>query len=169
MSKVRLGAGAGYSGDRIQPAVDLVERGSLDYIVFECMAERTIALAQQAKNRNPELGYDPMIEARMRQVIPACRRSGTRIISNMGAANPTAAARKIANIAQSFGMKLRIAAITGDDVLSVMQSRGAGEKLISANAYIGAEPRSRRARCRSRYRHRRPYRRSRAFPRCHDA
>ena len=56
MSSVRIGAGAGYSGDRIQPALDLVERGSLNYIVFECLAERTIALAQQAKANAPELG-----------------------------------------------------------------------------------------------------------------
>ena len=48
MTTIRIGAGAGFQGDRIGPAVDLAERGGLDFLVFECLAERTIALAQQA-------------------------------------------------------------------------------------------------------------------------
>jgi Acyclic terpene utilisation family protein AtuA len=140
MKTIRIGSGAGYAGDRIIPALDLIERGNLDYIVFECLAERTIALAQLAKSRNPNLGYDPMLEARMRKVIPACHRSGTRLISNMGAANPIAAAGKMAEIAQSLGLNLRIAAIDGDDVLSIIRADLADGSLISANAYIGAEP-----------------------------
>ena len=104
MNSIRLGAGAGYSGDRIQPALDLVERGSLDYIVFECLAERTIALAQQSKANHPELGYDPMLAARIRKVLPACHHHGTKLISNMGATNPRAAARKTAEIARELGI-----------------------------------------------------------------
>jgi Acyclic terpene utilisation family protein AtuA len=156
MSKVRLGAGAGYSGDRIQPALDLVERGSLDYIVFECLAERTIALAQQSKAIHPELGYDPMLASRMRKVLPACHRHGTKLISNMGAANPRSAAKKTAEIARELGISgMKIAAIEGDDVLGLLQGGEFGNaqlldsgapvsslrnSLISANVYIGAEP-----------------------------
>ena len=102
--RVRLGAGAGYSGDRIEPAVELAEHGQLDFLVFECLAERTIAIAQQAKRKDPQLGYDPLLEARMRAVLPVAARNGVRIISNMGAANPHAAARKTAQIAQSLGL-----------------------------------------------------------------
>ncbi|MBN3729006.1 acyclic terpene utilization AtuA family protein, partial [Burkholderia sp. Ac-20379] len=69
--RVRLGAGAGYSGDRIEPAVELAEHGALDYLIFECLAERTIAIAQQARRGNPALGYDPLLGARMRAVLPA--------------------------------------------------------------------------------------------------
>lgn len=91
---VRIGAGAGYSGDRIEPAVELAEHGALDYLVFECLAERTIAIAQQARSKDPELGYDPLLEMRMKAVLPAALRNGVRIVSNMGAANPLAAARR---------------------------------------------------------------------------
>ena len=156
MSSVRIGAGAGYSGDRIQPALDLVERGSLDYIVFECLAERTIALAQQSKASQPGLGYDPMLAARMRKVLPACHRHGTKLISNMGAANPRSAAKKTAEIASGLGIRgMKIAAIEGDDVLALFRAGEFGdaqlldsgtpvsslrERLISANVYIGAEP-----------------------------
>lgn len=87
MSSVRIGAGAGYAGDRIRPALDLIERGQLGYIIFECLAERTIALAQQAKSKDPDLGYDPLLEPRMRTVLKPCHANGTRVISNMGAAN----------------------------------------------------------------------------------
>jgi hypothetical protein len=122
MNKIRVGAGAGYSGDRIQPALDLVERGSLDYIVFECLAERTIALAQQTKATHPDLGYDPMLAARMRKALPACRRHRTKLISNMGAANPRSAARRTAEIAHELGIHgMKVAAIEGDDVLALFQ------------------------------------------------
>ena len=49
MKTIRIGSGAGYAGDRIEPAIDLIERGNLDYIIFECLAERTISLAQKEK------------------------------------------------------------------------------------------------------------------------
>lgn len=153
MRQIRIGAGAGYSGDRIEPAVELAERGALDYLVFECLAERTIALAQQARRRDPRLGYDPLLAARMRAVLSACRRAGTVIITNMGAANPVAAAELICAIARELGLAgLKVAAVTGDDVAAAV-SDGAcriledgrpvaalGTSLISANAYLGAEP-----------------------------
>ena len=58
MKKVRIGSGAGYAGDRIEPAIDLMLNGNIDYIVFECLAERTIAIAQQEKLKDPDKGYN---------------------------------------------------------------------------------------------------------------
>lgn len=151
--RVRIGAGAGYSGDRIEPAVELAEHGALDYLVFECLAERTIAIAQQARRKDPALGYDPLLEARMKAVLPVAARNGVRLISNMGAANPLAAARKTAEIARTLGLTgLKIAAVAGDDVLDTVR-RGnfrfeesgesvelLGDRIVSANAYLGAAP-----------------------------
>ncbi|MEC7257895.1 MAG: acyclic terpene utilization AtuA family protein, partial [Pseudomonadota bacterium] len=118
MKTVRIGAGAGFQGDRIGPAIDLAERGALDYLVFECLGERTIALAQQARLADPNAGFDPMLERRMRAVLPACVRNGTRIVTNMGAANPVAAAQATRAVAAKLGLTgLKIAAVTGDDVL----------------------------------------------------
>src|SRR5580693_6822648 len=153
MRTIRIGSGAGYSGDRIEPAVELAEKGEIDYLVFECLGERTVALAQQARMKNPEAGYDPLLEERMRAVLPVCAARGIKIVTNMGAANPVAAARKTAEIAKSLGLSsLRIAAIVGDDVLDackdgdlrIMEFDGSikqlGNRLLSANAYLGAEP-----------------------------
>lgn len=148
MSMIKIGAGAGFQGDRIDPAVDLAKRGNLDFLVFECLAERTIALAQQAKLENPALGYDPLLERRMRAVLPYSMRSGTRIITNMGAANPRAAAERTKLIATELGLgTLKVAAVLGDDVLDriapyVLDETGQradamGARLVSANAYIG--------------------------------
>ncbi len=150
---IRIGTGAGYSGDRIEPALELAEKGRLDYLVFECLAERTIALAQQQKTRDPETGYDPMLEQRFRAILPVCHRNKVRILTNMGAANPIAAMRHTVKIAQELGLdKLKIAAITGDDVLqaisggdcTLMESgkplSSLGDTIISANAYLGSAP-----------------------------
>jgi Acyclic terpene utilisation family protein AtuA len=153
MRTIRIGSGAGYSGDRIEPAVELAEKGEIDYLVFECLGERTVALAQQARMKNPESGYDPLLEDRMRAVLPLCAAKGIKIVTNMGAANPEAAAKKTAEIARWLGLpRLKIAAIVGDDVLEackandlpIMEFEGTikqlGNKLLSANAYLGAEP-----------------------------
>jgi acyclic terpene utilization AtuA family protein len=153
MRNIRIGSGAGYSGDRIEPALELAEKGDIQYLVFECLGERTVALAQQARLKNPELGYDPLLEERMRAVLPVCAAKGIKIVTNMGAANPFAAARKTAEIARSMGLsRLKVAAVIGDDVLeackqrdlSIMEFDGTigqfGNRLISANAYLGAGP-----------------------------
>ena len=134
---VRIGSGAGFSGDRIEPAVELAERGGLDYLVFECLAERTIALAQKAKLEDSNLGYDPLLVERMSAVLPPCVANGVKIVSNMGAANPRAAARRTAQIARSLGITgLRIAAVDGDDVTALVRSEGA--MLLQAGAIVPA-------------------------------
>ena len=152
MKAFRIGSGAGYSGDRIDPAQALAERGDLDVLVFECLAERTIALAQLHRSREPGHGYDPLLEARMRAVLPACVRQGVTILSNMGAAHPEAAGAAVLAVARELGLpRLRVAVLTGDDVLPWVRSNDAalldspqrasdlGDRLISANAYLGAD------------------------------
>jgi len=148
----RIGAGAGYSGDRIPPAVELAEKGALDYLVFECLAERTIALAQLQRSQHARLGFDPLLAARMLAVLPACVAQGIKIISNMGAANPLAAGHEVIRVARQLGIqKLTVAVVLGDDVLAQLQNQdlplidsnktlaSLGKSVISANAYIGSE------------------------------
>lgn len=153
MKTIRIGAGAGYSGDRIEPAIELAEQGDINYLVFECLAERTIALAQQAKRKDPTHGYDPLLEARLHAVLSICCAKGIKIITNMGAANPVSAVNKSAEIARMLGLNgLKIAAVTGDNVpASVcsgnyrLEETGAtvaqlGDRIVSANAYLGVAP-----------------------------
>ncbi|HET9024664.1 MAG TPA: acyclic terpene utilization AtuA family protein [Burkholderiaceae bacterium] len=152
---LRIGAGASYAGDRIEPATDLAARGQLDYLVYECLAERTIALAQLERLKDPSKGYNELLDERFRRALPHCRRNGTRVITSMGAANPVGAARHTAAIVQELGLApMKVAAVIGDDVLEyclqhqdALQVMETGEPLaalageiVSANAYLGAEP-----------------------------
>ena len=152
MKPFRIGSGAGYAGDRIDPAQDLAERGELDALVFECLAERTIALAQLRRSRDPAQGYDTLLCERMRAVLPACVKQGVTIITNMGAAHPLAAGQAVLQVARELGLaRLRVAVVTGDDVLPWMLAndapllesdetvRSLQGRLISANAYLGAD------------------------------
>ena len=112
---IRIGCGAGFSGDRLEPALVLAEQGALDYLVLECLAERTIALAQKRKRLYPDLGYDPLLERRLRLLLPALVANKVRLITNMGAANPLAAGQKVIAIARQLNLSLTVAVVTGDD------------------------------------------------------
>ncbi len=146
---VRIGCGAGFQGDRLEPALVLAEQGSLDYLMLECLGERTVALAQLRRLHDPDGGYDPLLERRMAGLLPLIKRNGARVVTNMGAANPLAGAEKIVALARALGLKVRVAALTGDDVLSLLDPDEpvleTGEPLasvgplFSANAYLGAE------------------------------
>src|SRR5215470_1701839 len=147
--KVRIGAGAAFSGDRIDPARVLAERGDLDYLVFECLAERTIALAQLRKRRDGSKGYDPLLERRMDALLPLMGRHRFRVVSSMGAANPQGAGRLVLELGARHGVPVSVGVVTGDDVLANLDpssptlETGAPVSdyapLVSANAYLGAE------------------------------
>ena len=91
MKKIRIGSGAGYAGDRIEPAVELMEKGDLDYIIFECLAERTVAIGQQDKEKDPSKGYNQLLDYRMEKILPLMAKNKVKVITNMGAANPVSA------------------------------------------------------------------------------
>ena len=82
---IRIGSGSAWWGDRISPAKDNADKGQLDYLCFETMAEATISAAQVRKRRDPDFpGYDTWLDDRMRAVLPGCIENKTKIISNIG-------------------------------------------------------------------------------------
>jgi len=151
MKTIRIGSGAGYGGDRLEPALELIEKGSIHYISFECLAERTIAIAQMAKLKDPNKGYNDLLSYRMEKVIPLAWQHKVKVITNMGAANPEAAADVCAAIAKEKGITgIKIAAVLGDDVLGQMDKYQGAEvwetqkplreldgQIVSANVYLG--------------------------------
>lgn len=146
---LKIGTGAGFSGDRFEPAEELLEYANLDYLVLECLAERTIALAQQRKSNNINTGYDPLLEKRIRRLLPLLLKKDVRLITNMGAANPIAGAEKILEIAKELNLSCKVAAVTGDDVLNEIDRNARDwennrnlisyEPILSANAYLGID------------------------------
>src|ERR1700753_2491079 len=101
---VRVGSGAGTSDDRMVPALELAERGDIDYLVFECLAERTVSRGNLSRSKDPDQGYAPSLHARLRMVLPACMKKKIRIVSNMGAANPVGGARAARKEAADLGL-----------------------------------------------------------------
>ena len=85
----RIGTGAGFSADRLEPAVDLVKRGNLDVLVLECLGERTVAFAHRDRMADPSKGYNTLLDRRMRALLPACRAAGTTIITMANTATMT--------------------------------------------------------------------------------
>jgi hypothetical protein len=153
----RLGCGSGFSGDRLDapgPVVDaLIAAGDPAAIMFETLGERTLALAQLARDADPEAGYEPDLEPLLEPILARCVRAGIPIIGNFGAANPTAAARLIAAMARRQGLGIvKIGVVAGDDVRDRLDSPSLrmweadagssldGRDVIAANAYLGAAP-----------------------------
>ena len=150
---LRVGAAAGFSGDRTdaaRPVVDtLIRHGGPAALVFETLAERTLALAQLARQADPEAGYEPLLVDMVSPVLADCLAHRIPIVGNFGAAHPEAAARRLRRLAQDLGARApRIAVVTGDDVsgadrraplLECLGEKAAGIAIASANAYLGAE------------------------------
>lgn len=137
-----IAAGAGFAGDRIEPAVALAGSGEVDAVVLECLAERTLVPALRARQVNADAGYDPRLRRRLAPLLPAAKVNACRVISNLGAANPAAAGRAVALLAEEIGLSgLRIAAVTGDDVLvqrdQIVWQEPLNGELLGAHAYLG--------------------------------
>ena len=150
---LRIGCAAGFSGDRTDaagPVVDaLLAAGGPAFLIFETLAERTLALAQLARRANPDAGYEPLLDDMLRPVLARCLQGGIRIVSNFGAAHPEAAAHRIHALAAELGLPApHIAVVQGDDLSAppqrplLEQALGPalqGLDVVSANAYLGAE------------------------------
>ena len=146
---LRIGCAAGFSGDRTDAAGPIVETllaaGGPSVLIFETLAERTLALAQLARRADPQGGYEPLLDELLRPILEQCMAGDIRIVSNFGAANPAGAARHIAALARELGLRApRIAVVEGDDLSGAEQRRLLGDAadglaLVSANAYLGAE------------------------------
>lgn len=150
---IRLGAGAGFAGDRIDPAVELAQLGELDYLIFEVLGERTIAIAHAQRLAGSSDGFDPLLRRRLEATLPACRQHGTTIVTNGGAADPVAAGAMAIDVARKNGLTgTRVGVVTGDDVFDavhlvdpVLWETGRPlsaepDELVSTNAYLGAGP-----------------------------
>ena len=152
-AKLRIGCGAGFSGDRWDAAVPvvrtLVKHGGPAALMFETLAERTLALAQLQRRRDPQSGWEPSLERFLRPVLADCVHAGIPIIGNFGAANPRGAAQRVQELAAGLGLpSLRVAVVEGDDLLHALPRARlrellppalASRELVSANAYLGAQ------------------------------
>lgn len=157
-NRIRIGAGQGYYGDTLRPAIDIVRHGRVDYLCFDALAELTLAIMQKDRQKRPEQGYALDIGTIARALLPEATRQGIKLISNAGGMNPHGAAVKVREVARELGLgPLKVAVVTGDsiaDELSLWQEQGVSfasmetggsfdpirDRLLFANAYLGASP-----------------------------
>jgi hypothetical protein len=150
---VRIGGASGFWGDsRVGPR-QLVRSGRIDYLVFDYLAETTMAILAAARGKHAELGYaTDFVDVVMKAVLPDAMRQGIKVVANAGGINPHGCAEALRRVAESFGLAPRIAVVEGDDVSALLPAlRQAGqrdmfthrtlpEQVLSANAYLGALP-----------------------------
>src|SRR5262245_45653204 len=154
---VRIGCGAGFAGDRADAALPVIASLSRcdgpRFLMYETLAERTLALCQLERRRDPARGYSPALERMLPGALGPCLAAGIRIVGNFGGANPRAAGARVAGLARAAGFpRARIAVIEGDDLMDAfsppeLAAREIGSALlagnpaiVAANAYLGAEP-----------------------------
>jgi hypothetical protein len=151
--KIRIGGASGFWGDSMLGASQLVESGQIDYLVFDYLAETTMAIMVAMKAKKPELGYaTDFVDVAMKSVLSKVMADGVKVVSNAGGINPKGCATALKALAQSMGITLKVAVVEGDDVspiYGVTRSNGAlnmftkqalPERALSANAYLGAFP-----------------------------
>ena len=155
--KVFIGCGAGFSGDRFDASIPIVKEfrniSEPKYLMFEVLAERTLAIAQQYRIKNPEEGYSPFLDSYIGPILDDCLENDIKIISNIGAANPIGAAKRIIEISKKQNTrKPKIGVVVGDDLLEYMSDAEildsptmegldfSNNNITAANVYLGAQP-----------------------------
>jgi len=159
MRKVVIGSGSAFWGDMLEPAVEMAERGNVQYIGFDHLAELTMAVLNRMKTKNPDAGYIPDIIPWMKKLLPVTAPKGIKMITNAGGANPRQAAVEVKKVAKELELaRMKIGVVSGDDILPYIEEiRAQGwkfrnldtgeedidrikENIVAANVYIGADP-----------------------------
>ena len=135
--KVTIAGAAGAWGDSSLSTPQLLADGRSDYIVYEGLAEMTMAILTRARAKDPEQGYARDIIETISRNLDGYRAAGMKVITNAGGVNPQAAGRLIA----AADPDVRVAVVSGDDLMSnpVLIPALSGPPM-SANAYLGARP-----------------------------
>lgn len=158
MKKIRIGAGQGFYGDSLLPAIETAKNGNVQYLCFDSLAELTLAILQKDRQRDPAKGYAKDISVTMKELLPLVKEKGIKILTNAGGMNPLGAQQEVLRIAGGLGMEgLKVAVVTGDDVLDQLEewkrqglplahmedgrdAASISSRIVFANAYLGAGP-----------------------------
>ena len=156
---IRIAGGQGFWGDDPEAPVRQVERGPVDYLVLDYLAEVTMSIMRKQRSRDPSAGYARDFIPLMERIFPACVERGITVVTNAGGVGPEACAQALVEAAARAGVsgRARIGVVTGDDLMGRLDELAAdghplanmetGEPLAavrgrvrSANVYLGAGP-----------------------------
>ena len=149
---LRIGCATGFWGDSEAGAAQLVRHGSIDYLVFDFLAEITMSLLARARAKSADAGYAPDFVRIVAALAGELKSRGIKVVSNGGGVNPAACAQALAKQLQALGVDLKVAVVEGDDLSARADEFRAGDvremfsgaampaQLLSVNAYLGAQP-----------------------------
>jgi Acyclic terpene utilisation family protein AtuA len=150
---VRIGCGSGFWGDTAQGAAQLVERGNIDVLVLDYLAEITMSILARMRAKRPDSGYaTDFVDAVIAPLATQLAEHKIKVIANAGGVNPAACKAAVEKALAAKGVSLKVAIVTGDDVMAKLDElraagtvdlesgRGLPERPLSANAYLGAFP-----------------------------
>ena len=150
---VRVGCHSGFWGDTETAAVQLVRHGNVDYLVSDYLAEVTMSIMAAQKLRNPQAGYaTDFVTAVMAPLAREIAENKIKVVTNAGGVNPQACRDAVLKACEAAGVKLKVAIVTGDDILPrIEEFRATGvremdtgaelpAKIVSMNAYLGGFP-----------------------------
>jgi acyclic terpene utilization AtuA family protein len=159
MKKIKIANGQGFWGDSLEAPVQLVERGPIDYLTLDYLAEITMSIMQKQRARDPRFGYAYDFIGVMARILPICVEKNIKVVANAGGVNPQACSDAVAEVARKLGLagKVSIGIVAGDDIMSrldelmakgvLLENMESGEPLSkirdrvqSANVYFGAAP-----------------------------
>ncbi len=156
---LRVGNGAGFWGDNLDAPFLLARDGRLDVLTLEYLAELTLAILSHLRSKDPQAGYVadfPELLERLGPILNA--QPGLKIVTNAGGLNPVSCSKRAGSILINAGLgQTRLGVVDGDDVLgsisvwmrdrvdlSHMETgrpiQEVADRLVSANAYLGARP-----------------------------
>ena len=148
--KVRIGCASAFWGDTSTAARQLVEKGKLDYLVFDFLAEVTMSILARAKSKDNKMGYATDFVRQLKPILHLIKRDKIKILSNAGGINPNACRDILKYVAKESGIELNIATVIGDDLISDLprikdlgitemdRHNQIPESCLSINAYLGA-------------------------------
>ena len=149
---VRIGCASGFYGDSQLSARQLVDRGDIDYLVFDYLAEITMAILAKAKSRNEKAGFAvDFVTVAMKDVLADCAKKGIKVVANAGGVNVPGCISALETLCEQMGLNLKVAGVYGDDLMgrddlphsgmTEMQTGAAlPENPGSMNAYLGGRP-----------------------------
>lgn len=155
--KIRIASGQGFWGDLLTAPLDQVSKGPIDYLVMDYLAEVTMSIVQKQKLKDPKLGYARDLVTTVGEILPHMAEKGIAMISNGGGVNPEACRDAVVALARERGISIRVGIVTGDNILDDIDALNAAgaplknmesgeelgpirERVMSANAYLGAAP-----------------------------
>src|SRR3990172_9949809 len=114
---IRIANCSGFFGDRLSAAKEMVEGGPIDVLTGDWLAELTMLILARTRAKRPGGGYAHTFVTQMEQVMGTCLDRGIKVVSNAGGLDPDGCAEAVTRVAQTLGLRPRIAYVRGDDLV----------------------------------------------------